>query len=1084
MNKLLLSFIAWLLLCTSVFAQTRSITGKVTSKDSEPLVGVSIGVKGTSQGGTTDVNGAFKFTIPSTGAVVLTARYIGYKSQEVTVGSQSQLTITMQEDDATMLNEVKVVNIGYGTVSREAITGSVSSVGANDLKQFPVSTAAEALAGKLAGVTVTTTEGRPGADILVRVRGGNSLTRDNSPLYVVDGIIVDNALSLISPQEIQSIDVLKDVASTAIYGARGSNGVVLITTKTGREGKTRISINSYGGFRKISNELPVLDPYEFVKFQYEITNLNTTQETKDAFTKSYGTYQDIDIYKNMPFTDWQNEVFGRNAYSHTENINLLGGSKTSDYSLTLNNTNEQGIQLQSGFRRVFAAFRFNNVVSDKFKWGFNVRYSRQRTDGVGTSATGSQGNNRLRNSVRFRPFVAPGLETQVDVFDVDYANLTNLTSPTLLVNNELQYAYRNDVITSVNGSYNILKNLSFNVIAGLNNTDTRSNAFSGSVTAIARQNANLPVAVINTGNGLTITNSNTLNYNTTINKDHVINLLVGQEINQTNNKYFNATTKYLLAGTTAEQAFASIQTAVPPSGLIQDAPTTGQGGYRLFSLFGRAQYAYKSKYLATFSYRADGSSLFAMGRQYGYYPSGQVAWRITEEEFMKGSGLQWINNLKIRLSYGSGGNNRIGENQFRTFLVSSSNNYGYAVGESITPGLAPTLLANPNVKWETTVSRNLGFDFAVLNNRISGSIDLYKNNTHDLLLDANIPPTSGYRTQTQNIGGTSNKGLEIQLNGVVANTKNFSYSAGFNISFNRNKIESLGLDQYGNPIQSYLVQSGWVNSLNDFRVGVGEPIGQFYGYVSDGRYEVDDFTATQNATTGAYTYTLKAGIPNTSAAVLGNRQPQPGDQKLKKLSGGTDMTIGEADRTILGNALPKFTGGFTHQLTYKNFDMNLFMNFSVGSKVYNANKMEFTTQYQYRDNNMLTVVKDRWKNFDDNGVRVTDPNALKALNANTTFWTPSTGNYTLTSYAIESGSYLRITNLTLGYTLPQSLLKRTGVFSRFRVYATVNNLATITGYTGYDPEANTRRGTPLTPGVDYAAYPRSRYILAGLEIGL
>ncbi|MNQ83974.1 hypothetical protein D3C85_990840 [compost metagenome] len=326
------------------------------------------------------------------------------------------------------------------------------------------------------------------------------------------------------------------------------------------------------------------------------------------------------------------------------------------------------------------------------------------------------------------------------------------------------------------------------------------------------------------------------------------------------------------------------------------------------------------------------------------------------------------------------------------------------------------------------------------------------------------------------MGKTQNTGFELQLNYQAVKTKNFSYNTSFNISFNKNKIVELQ-----NGVSSYITQSGWVNSLGDFKVEVGQPVGQFYGFISDGRYTVDDFTYVQNATTGAYTYTLKPTVAN-SRVLLGNRDPQPGDMKVQKLSSSSSMMIGDDDRTVLGTAQPKFTGGFNNQFAYKNFDLTVFVNFSYGSKVYNANKLEFTSQYNVKDNNLLAVMNDRWQNFDANGVKVTDPTLLTAMNANTTLWTPTGGNYALTSYAVESGSFLRISNVTLGYSLPQSMIKKTGFISKLRVYGTVNNLYTITGYTGYDPEANTRRSNPLTPGIDYAAYPRSRYILAGINM--
>ncbi|MES2279049.1 MAG: TonB-dependent receptor [Bacteroidota bacterium] len=1081
MKKVLLQVLLMLLFCTAARAQTRQLTGKVIGKNDETLIGVTIKVKGTSTATATDVNGAFKLNIPATGNITIVASYIGYRAQEIGIGpAQKDISITLLEDAATQLNEVAVVNIGYSTISKNAVVGAVSSVTAKDLVDFPVGTAAEALAGKLAGVSVTTTEGKPGADILIRVRGGGSITQDNSPLFIVDGVQVENALSIISPQEIQSIDVLKDVASTAIYGSRGANGVVLITTKSGKNSRTVVTLNGYTGIRRITNELDVMKPYDYILYQYQLYNYNTDQQTKDAFTKSYGTYSDLDIYKNYKFADWQDRVFGRNAITQSENVNINGGSKTASYNFTANNLKEDGIMLNSGNQRTFAAFRFDNVASDKFRFGFNTRYSRQRVYGAGTSNTGSQSNNQLRNSVRFRPFEAPGLETQVDQFDPDYANLTNLTSPVLGAYAVTKNDYTNQVISSINAQYSIIPKLTLSTVFGITATDRRTDQFSSAITGVARQNANMPVVDLATSSTLTITNSNTLSYGFNLGKYNSINLLAGEEINQGKTRSIGNQTKWLPVDITAEQAFAGIQKATPPSGAVQDPPTTSESGTRLFSLFGRASYSYREKYLASFIVRRDGSSLFAPENRYAVFPSGQLGWRVTEEDFMKKLDLKWLDNLKLRVSYGAGGNNRIGVDLFKTLYAASSNN-GYAVDESVTPGFAPTSFANPNVKWETTISRNLGLDFGLFNSRLNASIDVYSNTTKDLLLTSQIPSTSGYTTQIQNIGKTSNKGVELQLSGVIINSKKFTYNASFNIAFNRNKIVSLGLDQFGNPKSSYLVASGGVNG-NDFIAQVGGPVGQIYGYVSDGRYEISDFDITYNSTANTYSYKLKAGVADDGAAALGAKAPQPGDMKLKKLSDNGTNIIGDADRKVLGLTQPLFTGGFNQQFAFKGFDASVFMNFSYGNKTYNANKTEFTGQYLYKDNNMLAVVANRWRSFDDNGLRVTDPTQLAALNANTTFWTPAAGQYILTSYAIEDGSFLRLTNVTLGYSLPKKFLERTKVFSRFRVYATVNNLYTFTKYSGYDPEANTRRGNPLTPGVDYAAYPRNRFVLAGIDV--
>lgn len=1079
MKGVLLQTILLLFFCAQVRGQTRTVTGRVVDAEKEAMVGVTVSIKGTKTQVQTDADGRFKMNIPASGNTTVVASYLGYKPTETVVTNQKDLSITLLEDEGSMLKEVQVVNIGYATVSKDAVIGSVSSVSARDLKDFPVATAAEALAGKLAGVSVIASEGKPGAEITVRVRGGGSITQDNSPLYIVDGVQLDNALSVISPQEIQSIDVLKDVASTAIYGARGANGVVLITTKSGKNSRTTVSLNAFAGMRKITNQLDVMSPYDFVMYQYQLYNNNTDQQTKDAFTKTYGTFDDLDIYRNIPLSDWQDRVFGRDAWSHTENLTVTGGTKTSNYNLNVNNYKEDGVMLNSGAKRTYVSFRFDNTASDKFRFGFNARYSRQMVWGAGTSSTGSQSNNSLRNAVRYRPYDEPGQLTFVDEFDPDYANQTNLINPVLGAYSVTKNDYNNQFITSAYMQYAIIKGLVLRSLVGATNTDRRGDQYSSSVTGVARQNANLPVVTLSNSAGLTLINTNTLAYDFKINKSHSFNFLVGQEINQSKRRDYGATIKWLPVDLTPEQAFAGIQKATPPNGAVQDAPTTVEGANRLFSLFGRASYNYKDRYLASFIIRNDASSLFAPGYRNALFPSGQVAWRVSKEDFFEKLNLKWINELKIRGSYGVGGNNRIAADQWTTLFLGGSN-YGYAVGEAVTPGFAPNALFNPRIKWETTVSRNLGFDFAFFKSRLNATIDLYSNNTKDLLLTSRVAPTTGWPGQQQNIGKTSNKGIEIQLSGIAAESRNFSYNISANVAFNQNRIVSLGLDQLGNPNSSYPTSSGGINGL-DFLVQVGSPVGQYYGYVSDGRYKIEDFNVTYNATANTYSYTLKPGIPNARAIALGGRAPQPGDMKLKKLSNTPGDDITEADKTVLGNAFPKFAGGINQQFRYKNFDLSVFMNFSVGNETYNANRTEFTGQYLYKDNNMLAEVANRWKWYDDKGQKVTEPTQLAEMNKNTSFWTPPGGQYILTSYAIEDGSFLRISNVTLGYSLPQGLITRTGIFSRFRVYATVNNLYTFTKYSGYDPEANTRR-SPLTPGVDYAAYPRSRYVLAGIEV--
>ncbi len=1059
------------------YAQAVTVTGKVTDGKKEGLPGVTVLLKGTTTANATDVDGNYSLTLPN-GTGTLVFSYIGFVSQDVPVNGRTTINVTLASD-AKLIDEVVVV--GYQTVTRKELTSSVSSVNAKQLQDIPVSTAAEALAGRLAGVQVNTSEGQPGAEITIRVRGGNSITQSNEPLYIVDGIQVENALSFLSPQEIQTIDVLKDAASTAIYGARGSNGVIVITTKGGKEMPTQVTYNGFAGVRQIVNKLDVMNPYDFVQYQYQVYNYNQNEEVRNSFRDRYGRYEDLDIYRNMPTTNWQDEVFGRAAFSQTHVVAVTGGTKATSFNFTLNHADEEGIMINSGNVRTLASLKFDHKVNDVLKVGFTSRYSRQVIEGVGTSNTGTSGNNRLRNSVRFRPFVAPGFEDQVDEFDPAYFELTNLTSPVLLANQEVRFDRRNDIIFNGYASIDPIKNLSFKTVFGINATDRNRQEFAGVVTSIARQNNAQPVVTLNSGQQYTITNSNTLSYKTKFGEDHSVNALIGQEIWMRDNQTEGMQVRWLPADITPDQAFAGIQKATPPAGLIQSPATTSEYGETLFSLFGTVGYNYKEKYRANFAIRRDASSLFAPEERVGYFPTMSLAWHIADEPFMEGT-KDWLNDLKVRFGFGAVGNNRIEADQWRSVFGARSEE-GYAYTEAVTPGFYPLALANRRLKWETTISKNLALDFTILNSRLNGSIDFYENNTSDLLLNAQIPQTSGYTTQLQNIGETRNRGVELQLDGVIMDKGDFTWNANFNITTQQNKIVSLGFDTQNQPLKSYTVSSGWITgTYQDFLVEVGSPVGQYYGYVTDGYYRLEDFNATFNATTNAWTYVLKEGIANSQAIALGNRAPQPGDLKLKDLTpdNGSNV-IGLEDRTVLGNNQPKFFGGFNQQFTYKGFDMSLFLNFSYGAKVYNANKIEFTTLYEQKDNNMLTLMNDRWKWYDDNGLLVTDPTQLAAMNQNTKYWTPPRGQSFLHSFAIEDGSFLRISNLTIGYSLPEAFLKKTRVISKFRVYATVNNLATITGYTGYDPEASTRRNA-LTPGVDYAAYPRSRYVLGGVNV--
>ncbi|OIN57554.1 SusC/RagA family TonB-linked outer membrane protein [Arsenicibacter rosenii] len=1061
MIKKLLMTVVMLLVITAGFAQqTRQIAGRV--KDGSTggyLPGVSVIVKGTTAGTTTDADGKFTLRVPDRNDLTLTFSFIGYTSQQVAVGRQTSVEVTLESDQKT-LDEVVVV--GYATVNRRDVTGSVSSVNAKQLKDIPLTDAAQALTGRLAGVRVTTSEGAPGADIQIRIRGGGSITQDNSPIYVVDGIQVENALSFISPQDIETIDVLKDASTTAIYGARGANGVVIITTKSGKNGKTTVSYNGSAGFREISKTLDVMNPYDFVRWQYERSRGDATAET--SFARLYGTWDAIDQYKTTTPINWQEEIFGRKAQYQNHNVNVNGGNANTNYNLSLTANKEDGVLLESGFERYLATFKMDHKANDKLRLGFNVRYLNQTIRGAGTTNSGTKSTNRLRHSIQYRPLLTAA-QPDVDDFDEDlYISSGNLVNPILMTQAEYRRAYTKALNMSGYASYNITKNLTFKTTVGLDNNDQQINAFWSKITSTARNYASLPVASINQIGTVTINNSNVLQYSQKFGKKHDFTALVGQEIYDNSSKSTGIETRYFPADISADQALANMGLGSPPSGAAQPRPTSNiVPPNRLFSLFGRVTYGYDDKYLATVSLRSDRSSKFNYANGALVFPSGTLAWRFSKEEFFKKQTV--LSDGKIRFGYGVAGNNRIGDLLYQQLYGVTGE---YALNHAVLPGYAPIALANPDLKWESNVSQNLGIDLSFLNNRFQVSLDAYKNQGRNLLLAVAIPPTSGYSSQIKNLGSTMNKGLELQMTAYVVQRKNVSWTSNFNISANRNKVTSLG------TVSQLTRNSGWQGSdgADDYLVKVGESVGLMYGFVTDGFYTVDDFT--YNETTKAYT--IKPGIAYNSVYGV----PQPGMLKWKDIDGDGQITA-DKDRTVIGNANPKFIGGWNNQVTYKNFDFSVFVNWVVGNDIYNANKIEFTDG-AFPNLNMLSMMKNRWTNLNDAGQIVTDPAELKALNANATIWTPvRVQRYWLHSWAVEDGSFLRLNNITLGYTLPATISKKVGM-SRFRAYATVNNLATLTKYSGFDPEVSTRRSDPLTQGVDYAGYPRAKTWVFGVNV--
>ncbi|UOQ82552.1 SusC/RagA family TonB-linked outer membrane protein [Hymenobacter sp. 5414T-23] len=1068
--------------------QQQRVQGIVKSEKGEPLPGVTVVVRGTTVGASTDADGRFNLAVPAN--ATLRFSYIGFLPFEVAVGTKTDINVTLKEDTKTLDD---VVVIGYQSVQRRDVTGAVSSVSAQQIKDIPVNSAAEALTGRLAGVQLTSSEGTPGnQDVRVRVRGGGSITQDNSPLYVVDGIQIENALSVIAPQDIASVDVLKDASATAIYGARGANGVVIITTKKGLEGKTVISYNGFAGFREISKKLGVLKPDDYLNYQFEraqqagATGTGGLSTFKTLFGSSNYNSDTLQRARSAPFIDWQEEVFGRRAFQQTHNVSVAGGVKGTTYSLSLTHNDEEGIQRGSDYSRNLINFRFDTKATDKLRIGLNMRFNDQEVNGAGTSTSGSSVTSRLRNTVQYQPLSVPrasGAIIDPGTFDDDFFTNSSLVNPLITIDSEYRRDKRRTFNVGGNAALELAKGLLFRSTAGFDITNTDLGTFNGRFSPTIRQAAggyqNLPFATITTGTQITFNNSNVLDYSRTKGK-HQMGLLLGEETYQQQTKQQFIQTNYLPLDITAERALANINQGVLPTGQNSQPvlPSTGiPNDYRLLSGFGRLTYSYDDKYLFTGTFRADGSSKFKAGNRWGLFPGASAAWRISKEEFFKS--VEAVSDLKLRVSYGQAGNNRI--NDFLFSQLFQAGGAPYYLNHNQVLGSSATTLPNPNLKWEVTTSRDIGIDLALWENRVQFTGDVYYNTTTDLLINRPIPPFLGYTSQLQNIGKTSNKGVELQLTGVIFNKPDFGWTATANASFNRGRIESLGSGLEEIPG----IASGWAGTaLNrDYVARVGQPVGQMYGYVTDGFLTADDFEG-YNTVTQSWTPRKNdqgANVFANNLGLIGETVARPGQIKLKDLNG--DGVINDQDQTVIGNANPKLSGGLNQQFTYKNFDASVFLNFVLGNDIYNANKIEFTSNTANTVfSNVLDQMSDRYRTINADGTPITDLATLRQVNQNADIWTP-TRNYFLHSWAVEDGSFLRVNNITLGYTLPKLLTARAKI-QTLRFYVTLNNLYTFTKYTGYDPEVNTRRATPLTPGVDYAAYPRSRAFLFGLNLSL
>ncbi len=1036
-KKSVLMILLLLVGAISAFAQS-GVKGTVVDEDGEPLIGVTVRAKSGAGGTITDIDG--KFTIPKVKSKVFVFSYIGYKNVEMRLTSEKDYRIVMQSNNAT-LNEVVVV--GYGNMKRSDITGSITSVNEQKIQNFKTGSVVEALGGQMAGVQVTAADGTPGSGFDIKIRGVGTVNGDSSPLFIVDGFEVSN-IDYLANSDIESIDVLKDASASAIYGARAANGVVLVKTKSGKQGRPVIAYNGSFSLRSISKHLDLLDPYEFAKLQMEINPTKYAgtyyKEGNDADGNPY-RYQALDDYLHVSGIDWQKEAF-KSTWSQNHDFSISGGSKDSQYSVLFSHFDEDGIFTNSSFQKNTGKLRLKQNINKSINMDATINYSNSVKKGIGTAGTGGT-LNVLSNLLRARP--TGGLQV------TDEELLTSVFDPLLLQEND-SYSQINPIKQSeavnnrvqaelwgANLAFNVrlMKGLTLRSAATYNVTNTRTDLFYGENSSQAYRGGGT-YGSTQMQKDLRWSTNNTLTYKTILAKKHHLDAMLGHEFSFRSNEY--------LLGQAKDFPFENLGNDNLGLGAMPSQVATNRYEKKLLSFFARANYNFDNRYLLTATVRADGSTVFAKNHKWGYFPSFSAAWRVSEEKFMKN--VKPISNLKLRLGWGTVGNDRI-SNYLSMDLYTESK---YGVGNKMVTVLTPKQLANMNLKWEGQSTLNAGIDLGLFDSRVNLSADFYVKNTKDLLLAQNLAYVTGFESQWQNIGKVQNKGLELNLNTVNIRSKKFMWQTDINVSFVKNTLKSL---QDGTLSMYSATRFNSNFSSYDYVAMVGESLGKIYGYQFDGVYQMSDFNLTPSGT-----MTLKPGVADISKHA--GRQVVPGMVKYKDIDG--NGVIDTADRTVIGNGYPTWYGGITNTFNYAGFDLSILFQFSCGNDVYNATRM-FNTQTQDERSNQLAETADRW----------TPTHASNMV--------PSAKGYVkneLYSRFVEDGSYLRLKNITLGYTVPSQLIRKWHL-SKMRVYGTAQNLFCLTKYSGYDPEVN-MRNSPLMPGFDWGAYPKSRVFTFGLEV--
>ena len=990
----------WLLLLgmllaagTAVNAQTLILTGRVASgENNQPLPGVNVAIDGTTTGTTTNADGTYRLNVPTANSTIVFS-YIGYATQRISIGGRAQLDVTLMEDNKS-LNEVVVV--GYGTVRKSDLTGSLAQVKAKELNAFPATNVLQALSGRAPGVQVTQNSGSPGGAVSVRIRGTNSVQGSNEPLYVVDGFpIAGSNPTIVNNTDIESIEILKDASATAIYGSRGANGVVLITTKKGKAGQVRVDYEGSYSVQTLRKKLDLMNAKEYATF-YNLQAANDklapyfTQAQIDGFSDGY---------------DWQNLIF-RKAPMQTHNLTVSGGTDKTKFSVGASIFNQQGIVINSDYKRYSLRANISTDVSKKFNLSYGATLTKIKTNRQNNGG-GNRGGTLISAAISAPPTLTPYNDNGTyRVLNTAYPFISNvLINPLNYIEQQSDAVDANRLLANAALTFTPIDGLAIKISGGIENSDDQSDFYT-TTRFINSQGS----AGVSNNRGTSLLNENTISYTKTIATKHNISAVAGFTYQDFLNTSLGGSGVGYLSDVTETANLASANTP--------GIPSSGYSFATLLSYLGRINYSYNSKYLATVSFRADGSSRYSEGSKWGYFPSAALAWRVSEEDFLKTS--SYVSDLKLRASWG-----RTGSQAIQPYATLNNLSGGKTVfDDALYNTFAPGTRLPGNLRWETTEQADFGIDAGFVNNRYRLTLDYYIKNTFDLLNNVQLPLGFGFTSTIQNVGEIQNKGLEIALDARVID-KAVKWDIGGNISFNRNTVKKLygGLDILGGSVGVTIITDN-ANLLRE-----GQPLGVFYGYVENGYTDL-------------------------------------GRVAYQDLNG--DKVINQLDKTIIGNPNPNFIYGLNSTVVYKGLELSLFVQGTQGNDLLNVSSINNTLDYGFGLNMPREVLYNNWT--------PTNPTAKYPIisRANT---------YNYSNRLVEDGSYLRLRNVQLAYSLP---LQQWGVgwLRTAQVYASGQNLLTLTKYSWWDPETNSQGGgNSIGQGIDHYSYPTAKSVTFGVRVG-